>query len=135
MHAAWLYRLRFIKRHLLMLLIALGWLLIQSQVAIASHGCALPVAGEAMAQQHLHHLAMNDNAPKAHAMKAPLCEKHCVPDLVQKETHHPSLAALPATLTLAVAEPVCTFTPARNWALTPPAAGPPATIRFCRFRE
>ena len=135
MHAAWLYRLRFIKRHLLMLLIALGWLLIQSQMAIASHGCALPVPGEAMAQQHLHHLAMGDDAPKAHAMKAPLCEKHCVPDQVQKESHYPSLAALPATLTLAIAEPVCSAITSRSWVLTPPAVGPPATIRFCRFRE
>lgn len=135
MHAAWLYRLRFIKRHLLMLLIALGWLLIQSQMAIASHGCTLPVPSEAMAQQHLHHLAMGDDAPKAHAMKAPLCEKHCVPDQVQKESHYPSLEALPATLTLAISEPVCSAITSRSWVLTPPAAGPPATIRFCRFRE
>jgi hypothetical protein len=54
---------------------------------------------------------------------------------VQKESHYPSLAALPATLTLAIAEPVCSAITSRSWVLTPPAAGPPATIRFCRFRE
>ncbi|MGR4049169.1 DUF2946 domain-containing protein [Kosakonia cowanii] len=134
MYAAWLYRLRFLKRHLLMLLIALGWLLIQSQVAIASHACTLPVPGEAMMQQHMHHLAMGDDAPP-HRMKGVLCEKHCVPDLVQQEGHHPSLAALPATLTLAIAEPVFTAITSSGWTLTPPAAGPPATLRFCRFRE
>ncbi|WLI75071.1 DUF2946 domain-containing protein [Kosakonia sp. H02] len=135
MHAAWLYRLRFIKRHLLMLLIAFGWLLFQSQVAIASHDCDLPVQGESMLVQHMNHMSMGDNAPQTHAMKTPLCEKHCVPDLVQKDTYHPSLVALPVTLTLAVAEPVCSSVSHDGWALTPPAAGPPATIRFCRFRE
>jgi len=35
MYASWTYRLRFIKKHLLMFLLAFGWLLIQTQVAVA----------------------------------------------------------------------------------------------------
>lgn len=118
-----------------MLLIAFGWLLIQSQVAIASHDCELRPSGESMMVQHMDHMMMADSAPNMNTMKTPLCEKHCVPDLVQKDVHHPSLVALPVSLTLAVADPVCPSAPHEGWSLTPPAAGPPATIRFCRFRE
>lgn len=46
MHTGWISRLRVMRRHLTMLLIAFGWLLIQSQVAIASHDCDLDVQGE-----------------------------------------------------------------------------------------
>lgn len=135
MHAGWLYRLRFIKRHLLMLLMAFGWLLIQSQVAIASHDCDVSVQGETVMVQHMDHMMMADSAPQMNVMKTPLCEKHCVPDLVQKDTPHQPLVALPSTLALAVVKPVCTDVSREGWSLTPPAAGPPATIRFCRYRE
>ncbi|PDO87024.1 hypothetical protein [Kosakonia pseudosacchari] len=136
MYAGWLYRLRFMKRHLLMLLMAFGWLLIQSQVAIASHDCDVSVQGENMMVQHMNHqMAMPDTAPQMDMMKTPLCEKHCVPDLAQKDTDHTSLVALPVSLTLSVAEPVCDSVAHDGWSLTPPAIGPPATIRFCRFRE
>ena len=72
-----------------MLLIAFGWLLIQSQVAIASHDCDLDVQGETVMTQHYDHM-MTDNAmqPPAHQMKAPLCDKHCVPDVAQKDSGH-----------------------------------------------
>ena len=134
-------RLGAIKRHLLMLLMAFGWLLIQSQVAIASHDCDLDVQGSTVMAQHYDHMmggsAMTDSVMQspAHAMKAPLCDKHCVPDVAQKETGHQPLVALPVSLTLAVAKPVCVDVAREGWALTPPAIGPPATIRFCRFRE
>ncbi|QHM97232.1 DUF2946 domain-containing protein [Kosakonia sacchari] len=136
MHAGWLYRLRFIKRHLLMLLLAFGWLLIQSQVALASHDCSVSVQGEHMMVQHMdHRMMMSDSAPHMDMMKTPLCEKHCVPDLAQKDTDNASLVALPVSLTLVAAEPVCSPVAHDGWSLTPPAIGPPATIRFCRFRE
>ncbi|MGP3593919.1 hypothetical protein [Vagococcus sp. WN89Y] len=135
MHAAWLYRLRFIRRHLAVLLVAFGWLLIQSQVAIASHDCALPSLQESRVVQHMNHMMMAEKAPQTAEMKTPLCAKHCVPDMAQKEGDHQPLVALPVSATLAVAKPVCAPLSRERWSLTPPAAGPPATIRFCRFRE
>lgn len=134
MHATWLRQLRFLKRHLLMLLIAFGWLLFQSQVAIASHDCTLDMQGESAMLQHVDHMQVRESATP-HALQTPLCDKHCVPDVMQKETGHGSLAALPVEIALAVSLPACVDTPPTEWSLTPPAAGPPATIRFCRFRE
>jgi hypothetical protein len=141
MHTGWVSRLRAMKRHLMMLLMAFGWLLIQSQVAIASHDCDLDMQGATVMTQHYDHMmtgnVVSDSAmqPPVHAMKAPLCDKHCIPDVAQKETGHQSLVALPVSITLAVVKPVCVDTAQQGWALTPPAIGPPATIRFCRFRE
>ncbi|WP_313107148.1 DUF2946 domain-containing protein [Pseudescherichia vulneris] len=134
MHATWLRQLRFLKRHLLMLLIAFGWLLFQSQVAIASHDCTLDMQGESAMLQHVDHMQVREIAT-THALQTPLCDKHCVPDAMQKESGHGSLVALPVETALAVSLPVCVDTPPTEWSLTPPAAGPPATIRFCRFRE
>lgn len=117
-----------------MLLMAFGWLLIQSQVAVASHDCDLNVQGASIIAQHAH-MTAQPVPTQAHAMSAPLCDKHCVPDAAQKESGHSPQVAIPAALTLAVNLPDCeTFTPTL-WSLTPPAAGPPTTIRFCRFRE
>lgn len=136
MLTGWSGRLRAMKRHLMMLLIAFGWLFIQSQVAIASHDCDLDMQGETVMAQHYDHM-MTDDAMQspAHLVKAPLCDKHCVPDVAQKDTSHPTPMALPVSITLAVAKPVCVDTVSEGWSLTPPAAGPPTTIRFCRFRE
>ncbi len=117
-----------------MLLMAFGWLLFQSQVAIASHDCTLDMQGESAMLQHVGHM-QTPEAPTTQALQAPLCDKHCVPDAMQKESGHGSLAALPVDITLAVSLPACVDTPPTEWSLTPPAAGPPATIRFCRFRE
>jgi len=129
MHAHWSYRLRFLKKHLLMLFLAFGWLLIQSQMALASHDCAINVQGEAVMMQHMDHQM---NQPQV--AKAPLCDKHCLPDTAQK-MDHPPVVALPATLTLAVVPLPCQAAPRSSAFSTPPATGPPATIRFCRFRE
>lgn len=84
--------------------------------------------------QHQQH-QMADSTPAFSTMKGALCEKHCVPDSVQKDLQHMPLVALPATLTLAVVTPLCAEKIDSGWALSPPATGPPATIRFCRFRE
>ncbi|WP_437430843.1 DUF2946 domain-containing protein [Yokenella regensburgei] len=120
----------------MLLLMAFGWLFIQSQVAIAAHDCDLNVQGATVMTQHYEHV-MTSHAQERlqHGMKAPLCDKHCVPDVVQKETGHQPVVALPVSMTLAVAKPVSVALVGEGWALTPPAAGPPATIRFCRFRE
>ena len=78
MHASWTYRLRFIKKHLLMFLLAFGWLLIQSQVAVASHQCSMDLRGEVATIQHMDMMA--EPGPHYAAGASPLCEKHCVPD-------------------------------------------------------
>ena len=134
MHASWGNCLHCLRKYLLILLLAFCWLLIQSQVAIASHHCELSMDGQAVMLQHQQH-QMADTTPGYSTMKGPLCEKHCVPDIVQKDLQHAPLIALPVTMTLAVVTPVCVETVGNGWVLSPPATGPPATIRFCRFRE
>lgn len=133
MPVRWIYRLRYLKKHLLMLMFAFGWLLIQSQLAVASHDCAINVRGETATIQHLDMMAM----PQHHAAPAPsgLCDKHCVPEQVQKDTGHPQLVALPAAMTVTLNAPDCAAVASSSSVVTPPAVGPPATIRFCRFRE
>ncbi len=133
MPASWIFRLRYLKKHLLMLMFAFGWLLIQSQVAVASHDCTINVQGETASIQHLDMMAM----PQHHAAPAPsaLCDKHCVPEQVQKDTGHSQLVALPAAMTVTLNEPDCVAVASSSRVVTPPAVGPPATIRFCRFRE
>ena len=133
MHASWTYRLRFIKKHLLMFLLAFGWLLIQSQVAVASHQCSMDLRGEVATIQHMEMMAQP--GPYYAAGASPLCEKHCVPDQVQKDPAQPHLVALPATMTLTLTTPECSSASHSAWSVTPPAVGPPATIRYCRFRE
>jgi len=130
MNAQWTYRLRFFRRHLAMLLVAFGVLVLQSQLALASHQCDLNPLGDSAMLQHVEHQSMTSVV-----MKTPLCEKHCVPDNVQKTGDHPPVIALPTTVALAVIETPCPSASRSDWTLTPPAAGPPATIRFCRFRE
>lgn len=133
MHASWTYRLRFLKKHLLMFLMAFGWLMIQSQVAVAFHSCTIDVRGEVAAIQHMDMMA----TPGIHsaADASPLCEKHCVPDQAQKDPAQPQLVAIPAAMTLTLNSPECTSASHSAWSVTPPAVGPPATIRYCRFRE
>ena len=75
MYASWTYRLRFIKKHLLMFLLAFGWLLIQTQVAVASHQCSMDLRGEVATIQHMEMMAQP--GPHYAAGASPLCEKHC----------------------------------------------------------
>ncbi|WP_368544691.1 hypothetical protein [Enterobacter soli] len=133
MHASWTYRLRFLKKHLLMFLLAFGWLLIQSQVAVASHDCDIDLRGSVTSIQHMDMMAKP--GPQHTAGVSPLCKKHCVPDQAQKDPSQLQVVALPAAMTLTLNVPECTPVRQSAWSVTPPAAGPPATIRFCRFRE
>lgn len=114
-----------------MLLLAFGFWFIQCQVAIASHDCALNPVGEAAMIQHLDHQMSSHDA----ASNMSLCGQHCVPDSAQKISDNASLLAIPVVSTLAVVIPPCVAAEQEAWSLAPPAAGPPATIRYCRFRE
>lgn len=113
-----------------MLLVALAVLLLQSQLALATHQCELLIQGDSPMLQHVQHQQMTPVE-----MKTPLCEKHCVPDSAQKTADQPPVVALPVTLTLAAVETPAQSVTRADWTLKPPAVGPPATIRFCRFRE
>jgi hypothetical protein len=130
MNANWTWRLRFFRRHLAMLLVAFGVLILQSQLALASHQCDINPLGDSVMLQHIEHQGMSSMV-----MKTPLCEEHCVPDSAQQTSDHPPAVALPATVALAVVETPCQSVTRADWTLKPPAVGPPATIRFCRFRE
>lgn len=115
-----------------MLLVALCVLILQSQLAIASHSCDLNPLGDSSVLQHVNHQQMSSMSI---TMKTPLCEKHCVPESASQSTDHPPVLALPTTVSLAVVSAPCEGAVTTDWTLTPPAVGPPATIRFCRFRE
>ncbi|MEB4677338.1 DUF2946 domain-containing protein [Enterobacteriaceae bacterium G50] len=131
MYVSWNWRLRFIRKHFLMLLLAFGFWFIQCQVAIASHDCQLNPAGEAVMIQHMDH-QMSSHATESNMS---LCGQHCVPDSSQKTLDNASLIAIPVVSSLALVMPTCEAVQEDAWSLTPPAVGPPATIRFCRFRE
>jgi hypothetical protein len=75
MHASWTYRLRFFKKHLLMFLMAFGWLLIQSQVAVASHDCSIDLRGNVAAIQHMDMMA---KPGPVHAADVRRCVKNTV---------------------------------------------------------
>lgn len=121
MHASWTYRLRFIKKHLLMFLLAFGWLLIQSQVAVASHQCSMDLRGEVATIQHMDMMA--EPGPHYAAGASPLCEKHCVPDQVQKDPAQPHLVALPAAMTLTLTTPECSSASHSAWSCYPSCCG------------
>ncbi|RPH26877.1 DUF2946 domain-containing protein [Buttiauxella warmboldiae] len=127
-------RFRFFRKHLLMLLLAFGWLFVNSQVAVAAHDCPVDISAQSLSVQHNEHMLMGNHRDGVKA-KGTLCDKHCIPDVMQKDNGHSSLAVLPATDTLALVVPECSETATSRALIAPPATGPPATIRFCRFRE
>ena len=125
------------RRRLLFALILLAlWLLLNAQLALASHDCSMPVTALPAVLEHTEQM-LHDNDPQQQHSAEPslLCEKHCVPDTVQKDSPHAPFVILPSQTDLHVSD-------WRNepriidvaW-LAPPIAGPPAEIRFCRFRE
>jgi hypothetical protein len=128
-------RLRFFRKHLLMLLFAFGWLFVNSQVAVASHDCPIDITAQAAQVQHSNPMLMAADGAAMAKMSGSLCEKHCIPDVMQKDNGHSDLAALPVADSLALVVPECTPAVASVSLTTPPATGPPATLRFCRFRE
>jgi hypothetical protein len=69
------------------------------------------------------------------ASVGPLCEKHCQPDTASQDLPSLSLLALPVSSELLPVQPSQPVTVGSNRWFTPPVAGPPAEIRFCRFRE
>lgn len=126
MNVIWISRMRFIRRHLSLLLVLLCALILQGQLAIAAHHCQQ----EDVQTQH----SGWQHAGKGMA-KTALCDKHCAPDNGQPTVEHPPLLALPVSITMMVVDSPCQQLSTVRGHFKPPAAGPPATIRFCRFRE
>lgn len=131
-----IHRLRFAKKRASVWILAVCWLLLNSQLAIASHNCNLQLTAATPTAQHMMH--MQATGPRVDKMQAegPLCEKHCIPDTAQQDHGNLTLAAvLPTNSELLVAVPQPqTHVSRLDWQ-TPPIAGPPAEIVFCRFRE
>ncbi|WP_067486662.1 hypothetical protein [Dickeya sp. CSL RW240] len=125
-------------------LLALCWLLLNTQLAVAGHRCGLTItAAPVMVQHEAHRMSHPADMPdgqttaqvKASAEISPLCEKHCLPDSATQELPSLSLLALPVNDELLPVPPSPSLAVASDDRLTPPVTGPPATIRFCRFRE
>ncbi|WP_413736071.1 hypothetical protein ACL2XP_24835 [Sodalis sp. RH21] len=112
------------------------WLLLNAQLALASHQCSMPITALPAALEHTEQMLHGDamQSPAHAAAPGLLCDKHCVPDSAQKDTQHAPFVVLPSQTDLLVAqwrdEPRI---PDVAW-LTPPIIGPPAEIQFCRYR-
>ncbi|MGM3161130.1 hypothetical protein [Dickeya undicola] len=125
-------------------LLALCWLLLNTQLAVAGHRCGLSVMAAPVSIQHDAHrtqqsAAMSEMQPtsamSSTADSGPLCEKHCLPDSANQDLSSLSLLALPASTELLPVQPPEQASHSNNNWFTPPVVGPPAEIRFCRFRE
>ncbi|MEA9392869.1 hypothetical protein SJI19_20405 [Acerihabitans sp. TG2] len=128
-------KLRCRRRRVFALILLSFWLLLNTQMALASHQCSMPITALPATLEHTQRM-LHDDMPSPQQIAAPglLCDKHCVPDSEQKNSQHAPSVALPSHTDLHIAE-------WRNepriqaiaW-LAPPIAGPPAEIQFCRFR-
>ncbi|RLM21122.1 hypothetical protein BIY29_14245 [Brenneria alni] len=124
-------------------LLALCWLFLNAQLAIAGHQCDLAVSHISPSMQHQAHLQQttspsshHDVMPKPPAdQQTPLCEKHCVPDTIKQDNASLALLAIPVSNELALVDQPREVNCATHAWFSPPVAGPPAEIRFCRFRE
>ncbi|MEB6336984.1 hypothetical protein [Serratia rhizosphaerae] len=130
-----MHRLRFVSKRSGAWLLLLAWLLLNGQLALAGHGCDLQPDGSAVAAQHMSHLQQATPGMDSHTGADALCEKHCVPDNAQQDHASLSLAALPASFGLSLAIPRTTARISLIHWQTPPIAGPPTEVVFCRFRE
>lgn len=109
------------------------WLLLNTQLALASHACHLQATLDAPAMQHMQHASAAET--ERHAAAEPVCGKHCVPDNAQQDHSGPVLAALPASTERVAVIPPVQYHGARPIWQMPPIVGPPAEIAFCCFRE
>ncbi|NDL65102.1 hypothetical protein [Acerihabitans arboris] len=128
-------KLRCRRRRVFALILLAFWLLLNAQLALASHQCSMPITALPAALEHNEQM-LHENMPSQQHAAAPglLCDKHCVPDSAQKDAQHAPFAVLPSQTDLQVAE----WRDAPRlldvaW-LTPPIVGPPAEIQFCRYR-
>lgn len=108
------------------------WVLLNAQLAVAAYNCdriTVPLPEEVQA------VSMPGMNAGDMPVKSLLCDKHCTPDNAQKTGQfHLADALMQGPAIRLVAAEISSSFSASYW-LTPPVTGPPAEIRFCRFRE
>ncbi|MEN0617098.1 hypothetical protein ABK730_07445 [Klebsiella indica] len=112
------------------------WLLLNLQLAVAAHhsGQQQPVT----TQLQVHHVVDGRVIMPGmeNAGQKVICDKHCGPDSAQPNASTSlQLNALTGDTALVVVSPQQEICAERIDWHTPPVTGPPAEIRFCRFRE
>lgn len=119
-----------------LLLGAVCWLLLHMQLSIAAHHTLSPApAGHTVFAASAQHEDPALCPTQSVVDDRPLCEKHCHPDNAPCvwKTLHPCLLPVDTTLLL-VAQSDERLLPQNTGHITR-ITGPPAEIRFCRFRE
>lgn len=112
--------------------VAACWLLLNMQLALAAH--QMPIPASDVSVQHSVADSPMPGMQHAAAQKM-LCDKHCNPDNAQTSAPSLHLTALPVdTRLLLIASEQTPCIEQAQWQ-QPPVTGPPAEIRFCRFRE
>ncbi|CAH0263700.1 hypothetical protein SRABI106_02877 [Rahnella aquatilis] len=89
-----MHSLRLPGKRVSVLLFALCWLVLNAQLALASHQCDMrpPVENTAMA----HNITMQmPDSPEHMQSQSLLCEKHCAPERTQSDSGSVPLVALP----------------------------------------
>lgn len=129
-----MHSLRLPGKRVSALLFALCWLLLNSQLALASHQCDMRPPVENTTMSHNEYMQMPDS-PEHMQSQSVLCEKHCVPERTQSDSGNVPIVALPvvpalAVITLDASVAVTTA----DW-IAPPVTAPPAEVQFCRYRE
>lgn len=119
-----------LNKHTGVWVLAICWLLLNAQFAIASHDCQMP--DPTLSIQALHTQHTDGLADK---ITTPICEKHCLPEASQADTGNHAFVALIPETTLPLA-----YVPRQEQhssfsSFPPPIQELAAEIRFCRFRE
>lgn len=129
-----MHSLRLPGKRVSALLFTLCWLVLNAQLALASHQCDMRPPVKNTPMQHSEYMQMPDT-PEHMQSQSALCEKHCVPERTQSDSGSVPLLALPVVQTLALitVDARAAVTTA-DW-VAPPITAPPAEVRFCRFRE
>ncbi|MFC3394989.1 hypothetical protein [Brenneria rubrifaciens] len=127
-------------------LLALCWLFLNAQLAIAAHSCNMTFNQTSALMRHQVHQQQTPSvshgtdhdetmSTQVAQQQTPLCEKHCVPDTIKQDNVSLALLAIPVSNELALVNQPHSVNCTTDVWFSPPAAGPPAEIRFCRFRE
>ncbi|AVF34795.1 hypothetical protein [Rahnella sikkimica] len=129
-----MHSLRLPGKRVSALLFALCWLILNSQLALASHQCDMRPPVENTTMSHSEFMQMPDS-PEHRQSQSVLCEKHCVPERTHSDSGNVPLVALPVAPALAIVtlDARVAVTTA-NWT-APPVTAPPAEVQFCRYRE
>lgn len=129
-----MHSLRLHGKRVSALLFALCWLVLNAQLALASHQCDMrpPVENTAMA----HNITMQmPDSPEHMQSQSLLCEKHCAPERTQSDSGSVPLVALPVAPALAMLTvDASTAVTTADW-IAPTVTPPPAEVQFCRYRE